>query len=229
MKTKLLILSIFICSFFFGQDSLKQDLKLKSGLITFNPSKSGKNTNGLNLGILDAYQKQRINGVNIQANPVTLLYLLIPKAIEIPKEGEETVTINGLHISTGGMMDGKKLNGVGISMYHIARETNGISVNGFNSSIGKMNGVQISWLNNSIEKGNGLQLSFSNGAEKFNGFQIGLANEINSGNGVQIGFYNSTKKLKGLQVGVINKSENRGFQIGFWNKNSKRTLPLINF
>jgi len=229
MKTKLLILSIFICAFFFGQDSLKQDLKLKSGLITFNPSKSGKNTNGLNLGILDAYQKQRINGVNIQANPVTLLYLLIPKAIEIPKEGEETVTINGLHISTGGMMDGKKLNGVGISMYHIARETNGISVNGFNSSIGKMNGVQISWLNNSIEKGNGLQLSFSNGAEKFNGFQIGLANEINSGNGVQIGFYNSTKKLKGLQVGVINKSENRGFQIGFWNKNSKRTLPLINF
>lgn len=229
MKTKLLILSIFICAFSFGQDSLKQDLKLKSGLVTFNPSKVTRNTNGINLGILDEYQKQRINGINLQANPITLLYLLIPKAIELPKKGEETVTVNGLHISTGGMMDGKKLNGIGISMYHIAQETNGISINSFNSNIGKMNGVQISWLNNSIEKGNGLQLSFSNSGDKFNGLQIGLGNEINSGHGIQIGFYNSTKKLKGLQVGVINKSENRGFQIGFWNKNSKRTMPFINF
>ncbi len=229
MKTKLLILSMFICTFYFGQDSLKQDLKIKSALVTFNPSKIAKNTNGINLGILDAYQKQRINGINIQANPITLIYLLIPKAIEIPKEGEETVTINGLHISTGGMTEGKKLNGIGISMYHITQETNGISINGFNSNIGKMNGLQISWLNNSIEKGNGLQLSFSNGAEKLNGLQIGIFNEINSGNAFQMGLYNSTKKLKGLQVGVINKSENRGFQIGFWNKNSKRTMPFINF
>ncbi|MNK21019.1 hypothetical protein D3C87_392700 [compost metagenome] len=229
MKTKLLILSIFICSFFFGQDSLKQDLKIKSALVTFNPSKVAKNTNGINLGILDEYQKQRINGINLQANPITLLYLLIPKAIEVPKEGEETATLNGLHISTGGMMNGKKLNGIGISMYHIAQETNGISLNGFNSKIGKMNGLQISWLNNSIEKGNGLQISISNNSEKFNGFQMGLINEIDSGNGVQIGFYNSTKKLKGVQVGIINKSEGRGFQIGFWNKNSKRTLPILNF
>jgi len=220
---------MFICTFYFGQDSLKQDLKIKSALVTFNPSKIAKNTNGINLGILDAYQKQRINGINIQANPITLIYLLIPKAIEIPKEGEETVTINGLHISTGGMTEGKKLNGIGISMYHITQETNGISINGFNSNIGKMNGLQISWLNNSIEKGNGLQLSFSNGAEKLNGLQIGIFNEINSGNAFQMGLYNSTKKLKGLQVGVINKSENRGFQIGFWNKNSKRTMPFINF
>lgn len=229
MKTKLLILSIFICTFYFGQDSLKQDLKIKSALVTFNPSKIAKNTNGINLGLLDVYQKQRINGINIQANPITLIYLLIPKEIEVPKEGEETVIINGLHISTGGMTEGKKLNGIGISMYHIAQETNGISMNGFNSNIGKMNGLQISWLSNSIEKGNGLQFSFSNGAEKLNGLQIGLFNEVNSGNGFQIGLYNSTKKLKGLQVGVINKSENRGFQIGFWNKNSKRTMPFINF
>lgn len=229
MKTKLLILSIFISALYFGQDSINQDLKQKSALVTFNPSKIAKNTNGLNLGIMDAYQKQRINGINIQANPITLLYLLIPKAIEIPDEGEETVTVNGFHFSTGGMMDGKKLNGIGISMYHIAQETNGISLNGFNSNIGKMNGLQISGLNNSVEKGNGLQLSFSNNAEEFNGFQIGFGNEIDSGNGVQIGFYNSTEKLKGVQIGIINKSKSRGFQIGFWNKNSKRTLPILNF
>lgn len=229
MKTKIFLALIFVSSILFGQDSLQQDLKVKSALVTFNPSKVARNTNGLNLGVLDDYQKQRINGINIQANPITLLYLLIPKAIEIPTEGEETVTINGLHLSTGGMMDGKRLNGVGISMYHIAQETNGISVNGFNSNIGKMNGLQISWLNNAIKKGNGLQLSFSNEAEKFNGLQIGIGNEIDSGNGVQIGFYNSTKKLKGVQVGVINRSEKRGLQIGFWNRNSKRTMPFINF
>ncbi len=229
MKTKLFLLLVFTSSILFAQDSLKQDLKLKSSLVTFNPSKVAKNTNGINLGVMDAYQKQRINGINIQANPITLLYLLIPKAIEIPNDGDETATVNGLHISTGGMMDGKKLNGIGISMYHIAQVTNGISINGFNSNIGKMNGLQISWLNNSIEKGNGVQLSFSNNAEELNGFQIGFGNEIDSGNGVQIGFYNSTEKLKGVQIGVINKSKNRGLQIGFWNKNAKRTLPIINF
>ena len=83
MKTKLLILSIFIIVLFFGQDSINQDLQLKSALVTFNPSKVAKNTNGINLGVMDAYKKQRINGINIQANPITLLYLLIPKAIEI--------------------------------------------------------------------------------------------------------------------------------------------------
>lgn len=229
MKTKLSIITIFVCTFFFGQDSLRQGLKLKSALITFNPSKVAKNTNGINLGVLDAYQKQRINGLNLQVNPVTLLYLLLPKEIEVPKEGEETATVNGLHLSTGGMMEGKRLNGIGISMYHIAQETNGITLNGFNNNSGKMNGLHISWLSNSAEIANGIQVSLSNKAEKFNGFQIGIGNQIDSGNGVQIGFYNSTEKLKGVQIGIINKSKSRGFQIGFWNKNSKRTMPILNF
>ena len=36
--------------------------------------------------------------------------------------------------------------------------------------------------------------------------------------------------MRGLQIGVVNKSKNlRGIQIGIWNVNQKRRLPLINW
>jgi hypothetical protein len=227
MKTTLLFTALFMSSFIFGQDSLK----IKSSFITVNPqNKILKNTNGINVGVLDDYRKQRINGINLQANPISLLYLLIPHAIEIPKEGEETATVNGLHISTGGMMDGKKLNGIGISMYHIAQETNGLSLNGFNNTSGKLNGLHISWLSNSTISGNGILVAFSNDAEKFNGIQAGGFNDNKKGNGLQVGFVNKGEKFKGCQIGVINKNQNgKVFQIGLWNVNPKRKMPIINW
>ena len=227
MKTRLLVtmylfLGVFIC----GQNSIQ----LKTKLITINPSRELKNTAGLNLGIFDDYQKQKIMGINLQLNPITLIYLLAPNTIEVPDEGNETVSVNGLHVSTGGMMDGKSLNGLGISMYHIAQKSNGITLNGFNNNSGKLNGIHISGLNNSAENANGLFVSLSNDAVKLNGLQVGIVNDTGVGNGMQVGFYNSTTNLKGIQIGVINRSKSsKGFQLGFWNKNAKRTLPLINF
>ncbi|MFP3592519.1 LA_2272 family surface repeat-containing protein [Chryseobacterium sp. SIMBA_038] len=227
MKTKLLIGLLLISSFVFGQDSLK----VKSSFFTVNPNQNViKNTNGINVGILDDYKKQRINGINIQANPITLLYLLIPKGIEVPKKGQETVVINGLHISTGGMMNGKKLNGIGVSMYHIAQETNGISFNGFNNNSGKLNGLHVSWLNNSADSGNGAMVAFSNDAEKFNGLQTGVYNYNGKGKGLQVGASNKSESFNGLQIGVINKNKNgKAVQIGLWNVNERRKLPIINW
>ena len=229
MKTRLLFTAHLLFGIFmFGQSSYQPPIKTQ--LITLNPSQQIKNTAGLNLGIFDDYQRQKITGINVQLNPITLIYLLAPKEIEIPKAGDETVSINGIHISTGGMMDGKALNGLGLSMYHIAQETNGITLTGFNNNSGKLNGVHISGLSNSAEKANGLLISLSNEAEKLNGIQLGLVNELGTGNGLQVGLYNRSTKLKGAQIGLINKSKNKkGFQLGFWNKNAKRTLPLINF
>jgi hypothetical protein len=35
---------------------------------------------------------------------------------------------------------------------------------------------------------------------------------------------------KGLQIGFVNKTiKLKGFQIGLWNKNGERSLPLINW
>lgn len=227
MKTKLLIfVNVLLSCYFHAQDSLKIE-EYKPGIITFSP----QNTNGIAFGIMDDYQSnQKINGINLQANPISLIYPLIPKAIPVPTEERATVTVNGLHISTGGMMDGNKLNGIGISIYHHARVTNGFSFSFYNNTSGVLNGLHLSWLSNSAETGNGMLIAMSNSAENFNGVQVGAANENLEGKGLQIGVFNKGENFKGVQLGLINKNKNgRNFQIGFWNKNSKRTLPLINF
>jgi len=213
MKTKLSIIALLISLIIFGQDSSK----IKSSLITVNPQKTIRNTNGFNVGILDDYQKQRINGINFQINPLTLLYPLIPQAISVPIENKSTVTVNGLHLSTGGMMDGKKLNGLGISMYHHSRTTNGLSVNFFNNTSGNLNGVHVSGFANSSEKGIGLNMAF-------------LGNYSNDFKGMQISVFNDSEKMRGVQIGLVNKTKNlKGFQFGLWNVNERRKFPIINW
>ncbi|MBW8524340.1 hypothetical protein K0U91_10045 [Chryseobacterium chendengshani] len=213
MKTKLSIIALCISLIIFGQESLK----IKSSLLTVNPQKIIRNTNGFNVGILDDYQKQRINGINFQINPLTLLYPLIPQAISVPTENKSTVTVNGLHLSTGGMMDGKKLNGLGISMYHHSRTTNGFSVNFFNNTSGDLNGFHISGFANSSEKGIGLNMAF-------------LGNDSNDFKGLQISMCNESEKMRGVQIGLVNKTKNlRGLQFGLWNVNEKRKFPIINW
>jgi hypothetical protein len=213
MKTKLSIIALLISLIIFGQDSLK----IKSSFVTVNPQKTIRNTNGFNVGILDDYQKQRINGINFQINPLSLLYPLIPQAIAVPTEKKSTVVVNGLHLSTGGMMDGKKLNGVGISMYHHSRTTNGLSVNFFNNTSGILNGVHISGFANSSEKGSGLNMAF-------------IGNYSDDFKGMQISMFNDSEKMSGIQIGIVNKTKNlRGFQFGLWNVNEKRKFPIINW
>ncbi|AZA80453.1 hypothetical protein EG341_16430 [Chryseobacterium lactis] len=230
MKTQFLFVIIFLIGgMISAQDSLRTE-EIQSKIITFNPKSIPENTNGINLGVMDDYQSKKINGINLQGNPLSIIYLLIPKPIEIPSDESATVSINGLHISTGGITDGKQLNGVGISMYHIAQVTNGVTINGFNNNSGKLNGVHVSFLNNSADTGNGLLISLSNSTGSYNGAQLGIHNKSDVLKGMQIGGINIAKENNGLQIGVINKTEKtKGFQIGFWNKNAKRSLPLVNF
>jgi hypothetical protein len=43
-------------------------------------------------------------------------------------------------------------------------------------------------------------------------------------------FANFGKKCRGLQIGAFNKCDDfKGIQIGWWNENEKRKLPLINW
>ena len=230
MKIKfLMMIGLFAGSVINAQDSLQIE-KIKSKAITFTPKAQVENTNGINLGVMDNYQSQTINGFNLQGNPFSLIYPLLPRAIEVPTDEQATVSINGLHISTGGATNAKKLNGIGISMYHVAQTTNGFTVNGFNNNSGKLNGLHISFINNSADTGKGLLISFSNTADQFGGVQLGIYNYTGTMKGLQAGAVNVSKDNKGLQIGLVNKTDrNKGLQIGFWNKNAKRTLPLINF
>lgn len=214
MNKNLVVLSVFISTVIFGQDMVK----IKSAVFTVNPKKSfTKNTSGINVGVLDVYKKQTVNGLNLQANPLSLIYPLIPTAIPVPTEEASTVVVNGLHLSTGGMTDGEKLNGVGISMYHHARITNGFSVNFYNNTSGSLNGIHLSGFANSSDKGVGINAAL-------------LGNYSDDFGGVQVSCFNNSKKMKGLQVGLVNKSEHlRGIQLGLWNVNEKRKLPLINW
>ncbi len=220
MKAKMLMLiSIFICSLAYSQDSI-QSPKSKTGFITFSPKKDfQKNTNGINLGILDDYQQeQKINGINFQLNPILVIYPLIPKAIEAPEKEKATVTVNGIHISTSGMFDGKNLNGLGISVYNHAYETNGVAVNFYNNTSVNLNGLHISGFANNSDKGRGVNISImGNYSENFQGLMIGAFNETNEVKGIQIGISNKTKKLKGVQLGLWNKNEKRNFPIINWN------------
>lgn len=225
----LMMIGLFAGNIMNAQDSL-QVQEIESKVVTFTPKSELENTNGINLGVMDAYQSQRINGLNLQGNPLSLLYLLLPHEIAVPSDDAATVSINGLHISTGGITDAKKLNGIGISMYHIAQTTNGFTVNGFNNNSGKLNGLHISLINNSARNGHGLLISFSNTADKFGGVQVGLYNNTEIMKGLQTGAVNVSKNNKGLQIGLFNKSDKMsGLQIGLWNRNNKRALPLINF
>lgn len=215
MLSSLLVLLSIIC---FAQEKDSVKITEKRFFSTY-PNKIAKlQTNGVAVGVLDDYKPQhQINGLNLQFNPLVLIYPLLPKAIPIPDESSGTVSINGIHISTSGLSDGNVINGLAISAYHHAVKTNGISFNLFNNSSGKLNGIHSSFFANNANMGNGIFISFlGNSIDKMNGIQIGCTNDSESVKGIQIGLFNTTKKLKGLQIGL-------------WNKNAKRVMPIINF
>ncbi|HFK5510284.1 LA_2272 family surface repeat-containing protein [Elizabethkingia anophelis] len=218
MKTIKIIMALMLCgSHCFSQNTYSLSGR-KTEVFSFSPKRYlDNNVNGINVGFLDDYDGQKINGINMQLNPLVIIYPLIPKAIDFPAKEHATVTVNGLHISTSGMMDGKALNGLGISAYHHAVSTNGVSVNFFNNTSSILNGIHVSGFSNNSINGNGVQISaLNNSSENFKGLQIAA--------------FNDSKKMKGLQIGIVNKAENlRGIQLGLWNKNEKRKLPFVNW
>lgn len=180
--------------------------------------------NGFALGV-GHYENQRItfqkiNGLNIEASPLSLV--LISFGLNIPFEGlfvgindnllsntafidDETKTyiqINGVNISSGGFMGGAKMNGFNISVLTAMNEMNGLSLNATVIGTKKFNGVSLA----------------------------GIANISDYGNGIQIAPSNVCRNLRGIQIGLFNHSKNlRGLQLGLWNTNGKRKLPFINW
>lgn len=97
-------------------------------------------------------------------------------------------------------------------------------VNGFTASLlghynqCLTNGVMFSPAINQSNTINGICVGgWGNYILRFNGIEAAvIANESSKGRGLQIGLFNACHDLRGLQIGL-------------WNKNGKRSLPLINW
>ncbi|KAB1156680.1 LA_2272 family surface repeat-containing protein [Flavobacterium luteum] len=224
MKNFIVLVLVLVSIKSFGQDAL-QSTPLKTRVFSLSPMspKVGK-VNGFVFGVghYDGprIKQQTINGVNLEASPLSLA--LISFGINIPFEGifagvndkllkntflsdlnEQTMfKVNGLNISSGGFMSNASVNGVNISILTGINELNGLSINGSVIGTRKFNGVCIS----------------------------GIANITDYGNGVQIALSNVSRNHYGVQIGLFNNSKNlRGMQFGLWNTNGKRKLPFLNW
>lgn len=244
MKTKILALIFLFSINGFSQDSL-QVPKLRAQLFSLSPiSKKVDNVNGLTFGIGHIDNKkivsQTINGMNLEVNPapaagalmafMAIMYLpdvikanKRDKSIEVEDERfmkikDWTTTphlkLNGINLSTGCFFTTTSMNGLNISLGNKFNNFNGISL----APLGTLAGKQ-----------NGLSVGIINGNNQLSGATFGIYNQSQDLNGLHFGIINRAKRNDGLQVGVYNKSFSKGFQLGIWNVNSKRSLPLINW
>lgn len=98
----------------------------------------------------------------------------------------------------------KKINGLHIALLNMEPTViNGLNINAFASRETVTNGLTLSLLSNKEYKTNGATIAL-------------FGNHSTRCKGVQIGIHNTCRQLKGVQFGL-------------WNKNQKRSLPLINW
>lgn len=241
MKTQFIFLLVFITNLIYAQDSIPlptfEPIKTHSQIFSLSPiSKKVDQVNGLVFGV-GHYQnkhieKQTINGINVDLNPVGLaLPFFIIYFPEMIQKGtlkssitsdtivkievmRPKIQVNGLNISTGCFFTNASLNGLNFSL-----------CNRFN----QMKGVSITPIGIQAVDMMGLSVGIYNGFNNCRGLSIGLSNETMQLNGVQIGIYNSATISRGVQIGVFNISRKKGLQLGIWNINHKRSMPFINW
>jgi len=98
----------------------------------------------------------------------------------------------------------------------------------------KIYGLQLALLNFDLSIIYGLDINAvcSLGDNKINGISFApLQNRNRVVNGLSIAVLsNNDIRCRGVQIGLFNTcSDLKGFQIGLWNKNIKRSLPIINW
>jgi hypothetical protein len=218
MRIKLVLCFFLITLISFGQTNINDKTEMK--FICFTP-KFKKNTivNGLAIGggltFINEGTISKVNGLNIELNPLSPLALLMadPELGGLPSESK--LIHNGIHFSTGNFSQ-NTLNGISISGFNKSYETNGLTIAGMYNFTTVLRGVHVSGICNISEISSGIFISAINKSDDFSGLELGVYNKSESCQGIQIGLLNKSKQLKGLQIGL-------------WNINQKRSLPFINF
>lgn len=247
MKTFLLVQLFLMAVVVQGQDTIPNlyvPIVTHSQIFSLSPiSKKVDKVNGLVFGIGHVENKrvlsQAINGINVEANPapiagafmafLAVLYLPeILKPHKIPDSLRNTelllkiknlsytphLKINGLNLSTGCFFTTTSMNGLNISV--------GNKFNNFN-------GVSITALGTIADKHNGIAIGICNANNKLTGGSFAVYNQSFESKGLQLGVFNNVGNNHGLQIGIFNKSHSKGFQLGLWNSNPKRSMPFINW
>ncbi|MGN7759086.1 hypothetical protein ACTJIV_16565 [Chryseobacterium sp. 22532] len=206
MKIKLLIMiGLFTGSVISAQDSLITTSD-KTKFIAFSPSKETKKVNGMLIKYYDEIdnelQPKKVNGVGLGFNGLGIFFPVL-------------FLVNIASIDNWAIND--------------------VDFEPLPAKMNTINGMQLSIINMEPTVTNGLELSLSSNISApsvTNGAAVSpLYNFHHTTKGVAIStFANVSQKCRGVQIALINVcKDSRGIQIGFWNENEKRKLPLINW
>lgn len=101
------------------------------------------------------------------------------------------------------------------------------------SKFKKVNGCQIGFINTEPTIINGLDI---NASDSFQSVTNGVTLSVATNNHYEVNglifasIVNSDDKCRGVQIAMFNSCNDlKGFQFGLWNKNQRRSLPLINW
>ncbi|MCT2407798.1 hypothetical protein NZD88_09635 [Chryseobacterium antibioticum] len=201
----MIMISLFAGSMVSAQDSLNT-ISGKPKFIAFSPSKATKNVNGMLIKYYDEIdqeiQPKKVNGVGLGFNGLGIFFPVL-------------FLVNITSINNWGIND--------------------IGSEPLPDKMNTINGMQLSIVNMEPTVTNGLELSLSSNISApsvINGVAVSpLYNFHHTTKGVAVStFANVSQKCRGIQVALINVcKDSRGIQIGFWNKNEKRKMPLINW
>jgi hypothetical protein len=207
MKQITTILLIVIGLNLFGQDTISEQVDNKKYIAWYTPSKA-THVYGLMFNFFPKFPDNdfiekypTIYGSEININPIGLFtpFVLIVHSLD-PK-----------------------------THYPVAESIDSISFDRFKI----VHGIQIGLINMEPTIINGLDINVTGSFEsKTNGLTISLVmNKHYVSNGLTFAFIgNHDTKCKGIQIGLINSAVDlKGLQIGLWNKNQKRSMPIINW
>lgn len=206
MKIKLLMMiGLFAGTLINAQDSL-YTISDRPKIIGFSPSTETKNVNGILIKYYDEIDQEikpkKVNGVGLGFNGLGIFFPVL-------------FLVNITSIDNWGIKD--------------------IGSDPLPEKMNKINGMQLSIVNMEPTVTNGLEISLSSNISApsvTNGVALSLLyNFHHTTKGVVISpLANVSQKCRGVQVALINVcKDSRGIQIGFWNENEKRKLPLINW
>lgn len=201
MKTRILITAVLLVhGLIYASDSLKVD-SLKPRLIAASPSKNVRNVNGILFKYFDEEDHFKPKKVNGLGMGFNFVGIFLPPLMlfNLQPPGNHDYVI----------VPRKKMNTI--------------------------NGLQLSIINMEPTVTNGLEINVSSNINTYvvtNGMSVSpFFNVHHEMKGVSVApLANIGQKCRGIQIGLYNQCKDfRGIQIGGWNENGRRKLPLINW
>lgn len=184
------------------EDTTKKAPPIIKRGVWFTPSAANK-IKGVNVGLLTMNLDDRplaINGVNLNVDLLMAVFSF--HALLLIPSTNSMVNMPDT-VDRTAMHDtvtGLSLSGGGLADDMLVK---GVSINGLTCMVTVANGLTITGLQNRTEAFKGVEI-------------CSLRNSAIHGRGVQIGLLNICKNMKGIQLGL-------------WNVNSKRKLPIFNW